>query len=104
MKSEFEIKAEQLVTAGQAPDPDAAFAILAAGDPSSYSQYLSTLKGAPKTIVAAQIAGPIGDTSFEIQARALVSAGGCDTYDEALAEIARDCPDSYARYLKELPR
>lgn len=43
--SDFEGKAKALVTAGQAKTIDEAFGLVAAADPSSYSDYLTTLKG-----------------------------------------------------------
>lgn len=42
--SDFEGKAKALVTAGDAKDIDEAFSIVAASDPSAYSEYLRTLK------------------------------------------------------------
>lgn len=41
--SGFEAKAQALVTAGQAKDIDEAYSLVAASDPSAYSEYLKTL-------------------------------------------------------------
>jgi hypothetical protein len=97
MNSPFETAAHNLVTAGHAPDLDTAITMVAESDPSAYSNYLATLAG--KTLVTASVVSP---HLFETRAHALVTAGTCATFDEAIEEIARDCPRSYSDYLASL--